>query len=180
MNEHMKTLTLNCTNCGAGLEVSQDMERFACGYCGTQQIVERKGGTVALKPLTDAIRMVQTGTDKTAAELALKRMGEELAALHGSYRARQGQASVAKNSAMTSAVVGTIVIGLVALIAVSNTVGEVGSLIVVGLAIGICIMIVKRTSRPIEEQLQTDLAAIGAKARDLERRIAEKRAIADS
>jgi hypothetical protein len=117
---------------------------------------------------------------KTAAELALKRMGEELAALHSSYRARQGQGSVAKNNAITSAVVGTVLIGLVALCAVSNTVGEVGSLIVVGLAIGSCVMIVKRTCRPIEEQLQNDLAAIGAKARNLERRIAEKRAIADS
>jgi ribosomal protein S27AE len=177
---NMKTLTLNCTNCGASLEVSLDMERFACGYCGTQQIVERRGGTVALKPLTDAIRLVQTGTDKTAAELALKRMGEELVTLQSSYRARQGQATVAKNNAMTSVVVGTIMIALVALCAVSKVIGQGATIVVMGLAIGICVVIVKRVCRPIEEQLQNDLAAIARKAQELERRIAEKKAVADS
>jgi len=48
------------------------MTEFACGYCGSNLIVERKGGTVSLKSVTDAIGKVQIGTDKTAAELALK------------------------------------------------------------------------------------------------------------
>ena len=59
------------------------MDVFACGYCGNQQMVERKGGTVALKRVVDAIQRVQTGTDKTAAELALRRLGEELDAVRG-------------------------------------------------------------------------------------------------
>jgi hypothetical protein len=57
------------------------MTKFACGYCGAEQIVERRGGTVALKPIADAIARVQVGTDKTAAELALKRLPQELKAL---------------------------------------------------------------------------------------------------
>ena len=43
-------INLNCTNCGAKpLDVhdDDDMERFACGYCGTEIIVQRRGGTVA-------------------------------------------------------------------------------------------------------------------------------------
>ena len=35
------------SNCGAKLDVYDDMERFACGYCGTEIFVERRGGTVA-------------------------------------------------------------------------------------------------------------------------------------
>ena len=54
------------------------METFDCGYCGASQTVERSGGTVSLKLLTTAIRQVQTGTDKTAAELAIKRLTVEM------------------------------------------------------------------------------------------------------
>jgi predicted RNA-binding Zn-ribbon protein involved in translation (DUF1610 family) len=62
-------INLNCAHCGAKLDVYDDMERFACGYCGTEMIVQRRGGTVALKAVTEAIQKVQIGTDKTAAEL---------------------------------------------------------------------------------------------------------------
>ena len=41
-------------------------------------MVQRQGGTISLRPVTDAIRLVQAGTDKTAAELALKRLSGEL------------------------------------------------------------------------------------------------------
>jgi ribosomal protein S27AE len=71
-------LTLNCPNCGAGLEISPDMESFACGYCGSQQRVERRGGTVSLKLVTDAIAKVQAGTDRTASELAISRLATEI------------------------------------------------------------------------------------------------------
>lgn len=73
-----QVIKLNCQNCGSTLDISQDMEKFACGYCGTSQIVERKGGVVQLKKVTDAIGKVQRGTDKTAAELALVRLPKEL------------------------------------------------------------------------------------------------------
>jgi hypothetical protein len=79
MSEHF--INLGCANCGAKLDVYDDMERFACGYCGTEMAVQRRGGTVALKAVTDAIKQVQVGTDKTAAELALARLRQDLAAL---------------------------------------------------------------------------------------------------
>ncbi|MEO6741201.1 MAG: hypothetical protein ABIP20_13185 [Chthoniobacteraceae bacterium] len=82
MNEKIRTLTLKCPSCGAALDVSPDMERFACGYCGTEQIVQRRGGTVSLKLISDAISRVQTGTDRTAAELALVRLQQELAVIN--------------------------------------------------------------------------------------------------
>jgi predicted RNA-binding Zn-ribbon protein involved in translation (DUF1610 family) len=77
-----KVIPLKCPSCGAKLEISADMDQFACGYCGTELFIQRKGGTVALKPLTDAINKVQVGTDKTAAELAIPRLQEDLKQLY--------------------------------------------------------------------------------------------------
>ena len=74
----IKTLTLKCSNCAGDLEITNQMECFACGYCGAQQTVIRQGGTVRLEPVVDAIQRVQAGTDKTAAELAMKRLKEEI------------------------------------------------------------------------------------------------------
>lgn len=70
-------VNLNCPNCGGRLEIYGDMDRFACGYCGSEMLVSRRGGTVALKAVTEAIKQVQVGTDKTAAELAIIRLERE-------------------------------------------------------------------------------------------------------
>ncbi len=71
-------LTLKCPSCGANLEISSDMEVSYCDYCGTRQIVERGSGTVALKLVSEAIARVQIGTDRTASELAIVRLRDEL------------------------------------------------------------------------------------------------------
>ncbi len=42
----------NCANCGAKLDVYDDMDLFACGYCGTEMLAKRRGGTVALHAVT--------------------------------------------------------------------------------------------------------------------------------
>ena len=74
----LRSVSLSCASCGSNLEVTQEMDRFACGYCGVSQIVQRSGGTITLRRMTEAINLVQAGTDKTAAELALKRLSGEL------------------------------------------------------------------------------------------------------
>jgi hypothetical protein len=63
------------------LEITPDMDTFACGYCGTQQTVQRRGGTVSLKQIGEAIARVQVGTDRTAAELTIQRLQHDLAAI---------------------------------------------------------------------------------------------------
>ena len=75
MSEHF--IILNCANCGARLDVYDDAERFVCGYCGTSLVVQRRGGTVALRTVAEAIKQVQSGTDKTAAESALVRLRQD-------------------------------------------------------------------------------------------------------
>lgn len=79
MEAELALMKLSCVNCSAPLEIGDDLERFACSYCGTNQIVERAGGIVALKKVQTAIHAVQRGTDRTAAELALPRLNKELA-----------------------------------------------------------------------------------------------------
>lgn len=74
----LKSISLKCPNCGANLEITSEMSSFSCGYCGASQMVERSGGTVSLRLLSEGIARVQAGTDKTAAELAIRRLKEEL------------------------------------------------------------------------------------------------------
>lgn len=71
-------IAMGCPNCGAGLEITSDLETFACAYCGSTIKVTRHGGTVSLKPLEQAINGIKNSTDRIAAELALKRLGNEL------------------------------------------------------------------------------------------------------
>lgn len=54
-------------------------------------ITQRRGGTVALKGVEGAIRRVQVGTDKTAAELAMPRLHAELQQLTHAERSLLNQ-----------------------------------------------------------------------------------------
>jgi DNA-directed RNA polymerase subunit RPC12/RpoP len=74
-------VSLKCVNCGGKLEVYDNVEGFACGYCGSEMAVQRRGGTIALTAVTEAVRQVQAGTDRTAGELAIVRLEREWAAL---------------------------------------------------------------------------------------------------
>jgi ribosomal protein S27AE len=73
------TYALRCPRCGGSLAVAKSLETFTCEYCGSSVQVQRQGGAVSLALLGDAIQMVQRGTDKTAAELAIRRISEESA-----------------------------------------------------------------------------------------------------
>ncbi len=72
-------MTLSCPTCGAKLHVTRDIERFACAHCGNEHVVRRAGGIVTLAPVIEALRRLQRGMDRTAAELALRRLKEEVA-----------------------------------------------------------------------------------------------------
>lgn len=84
-------ITLACPSCGAKLEITNDLDRFVCSYCGQEHIVRRGGGIVTLSPVIGAINQVQKGVDRTAAELALQRLPKEIAAL----RAEQNKIELA-------------------------------------------------------------------------------------
>ena len=73
-----KFLTLSCPSCGGKLQIPNDIERFACGYCGKEHIVRRGGGIVTLSPVVEGLKRIQKGTDKTASELAIVRLSSEI------------------------------------------------------------------------------------------------------
>jgi hypothetical protein len=74
-------VTLTCPSCGGKLQITSDLDRFACGYCGTEQVVRRGGGVVSLAPVVEGLKQVQVGVDKTASELAIRRLREDIAEL---------------------------------------------------------------------------------------------------
>lgn len=74
-------ISLSCPSCGGSLEISDDIERFACAYCGKEHLVKRGGGIVSLAPVLESIKEVQTGVDKTASELAITRLDKEIGQL---------------------------------------------------------------------------------------------------
>ena len=87
-------VTLTCPSCGGQLQITSDMERFACAHCGKEHLVRRGSGVVSLAPVVEGIQRVQTGVDKTASELAIKRLLMEIQALQA---ARQGTVTSGAN-----------------------------------------------------------------------------------
>lgn len=82
-------VTLSCPSCGGKLQVTNDLERFACGYCGSEHIVRRSGGTVSLEPVLEKLDQLKSGVDRTASELAIQRLRNDINALR-SVRASIG------------------------------------------------------------------------------------------
>jgi len=77
----MKVLSLKCVNCGASIEIGPETDTFACSYCGTQQMVKRSGGIVVLQRIGAALDEVKRGTNRTASELALRRLWADVSAI---------------------------------------------------------------------------------------------------
>jgi hypothetical protein len=72
-------VTLTCPSCGGKLEITDDVERFACAHCGAEHLVRRGGGMVALQPMIDSLADVENGVDRLASEMAIVRLQQEIA-----------------------------------------------------------------------------------------------------
>jgi len=81
----MDFVSLSCPSCGGKLQITSDIERFACSYCGIEHIVRRGGGIITLAPVVEGLKKVQTGVDKTASELAIQRLTREISELERYY-----------------------------------------------------------------------------------------------
>ena len=71
-------IALTCPSCGADLKIDSKSQTFTCGHCGKQFLVKQSGGALSIIPIVEGIRNVQTGVDKTASELAIKRLQKEI------------------------------------------------------------------------------------------------------
>lgn len=79
-------VSLTCPSCGSRLQVTNDLDTFACSYCGNELRVRRAGGIVALQPVMESLGRVEQGiqhigdgVDTTASELAIQRLDREIA-----------------------------------------------------------------------------------------------------
>ncbi len=80
------SITLTCISCGIKLEIPNDIERFACGNCGVEQIVKRTGSIVSLAPVSGGLAPIRVAVDKTASELAIQRLKDEIRNLDSQIR----------------------------------------------------------------------------------------------
>ena len=74
-------IALTCPSCGGGLEIPDGAITFSCKHCGTQYMVKNTEGAISLSVLGE-LKGIRSGTDKTASELAIKRLNEDIATAH--------------------------------------------------------------------------------------------------
>jgi predicted RNA-binding Zn-ribbon protein involved in translation (DUF1610 family) len=79
-------VTLTCPTCGGKLQITPDIDRFACAHCGNEHLVMRAEGAIAIRPLTESLTGLRRATDRAASELAIRRLTDELAQLHSARR----------------------------------------------------------------------------------------------
>lgn len=183
----MPLLKLSCANCSAPLEIGEDLERFACSYCGTEQIVERSGGVVWLRKLETAIQAVQKGTDRTASELALARLGRELdecqKAKAGLLEAAHAEKARAEENrarqALASFVIAFITIPLFFAIVIGKNFKDWYWLIWIAAIIGIPSVVYQSTTMSLTD-IRQPLADIDAHMAQLQEQIDHHRAIVDA
>lgn len=91
-------ITLSCPNCGGKLEITPDMERFACKFCGNEHLVRRTGSVVSLAPVVEGLKRVETkfdqvltGSDRLAAEQTIQRLKVEIPELERQVAAKESQ-----------------------------------------------------------------------------------------
>ena len=76
---------LTCPSCGAKLEITKDIKRFACGFCGNEHVVKRGGGIISIIPIADDTEDIKKGVNKTASDLSILRIKKEIEELETNY-----------------------------------------------------------------------------------------------
>jgi hypothetical protein len=160
-------VTLTCPSCGGKLQITDDIDRFACAHCGSEHVVKRGGGVVSLAPVTEGLRRVQAGVDKTASELAIKRLEKEKVDL---LQKRKEALDNGKTAGITFGLVAAVASGcIVALIILQTGIHDAGWtwLLVPLLALVALVPVYrymvaggKRKARALDEQILTRQAYI--------------------
>lgn len=193
--EQVRIVSLKCPQCGGALQVSPEMQHFACGYCGGSVVVSRSGGTISLG-LEQVLANVQKGTDKTAAELAIPRLEREIREKEDEIQAETLNATKVKEDAGSTATVGCLalvilsVFGAMAFMMVTAEVSfGILSLIPVGVfLVASAILWVSWSGRHAkaqalaqrEEEIKARLASHSTELEQLKTRLAEQRTRANS
>jgi outer membrane murein-binding lipoprotein Lpp len=164
-----KFVTLSCPTCGGKLEITEDIDRFACGNCGNEHIVIRRGGIVSIAPVIEELQKIGGGTDRTASELAIKRLTNEIHQLRSEIRdAKSREPSGCASITWWTFIVSGIVIGFLGIISI--IVGQEG----IGLGaliFGLFLLVAGLMGR---NQLPDQIKEINSIVESLEKQVAEK------
>lgn len=194
-----QAVRLLCPHCGATLSVSEAMGKsVACSYCGTSLAIQKSEGTVFLTELGDAISRVQAGTDRTAAELAVRRLSEDLARLETGRRqltTRREGVVTAHRAELTGRYLAmgclAFVVPILGLVILGGLFGRervnLSLPYIMFIAGAVILFLLVRKHRAREREVDAQTTAMDARSSQLDAemahcrgRIAEKRAIADS
>lgn len=174
----VQVINSRCRCCGSWLEIYPDMSRFACGQCGTEFIVERRGGTISVKSALETTDRAQGGTDKIAAELALVRLERELAG------ARQGVSDKPRDESQIRILREDLerwtMVGIVSTIAAPICFFKVDTILGTALAGVAVLMGICRYGTLVNLREADGTTAKRRRIVDLEQQLYEKRRIADS
>lgn len=95
-------ITLSCPKCGGGLQITKDIDRFTCAYCGQEQIVRRGAGTITLEPVAENIKAIREVTGRTASELAIVRIKGEISEVREQIKTFKGRTNVMPDASIVS------------------------------------------------------------------------------
>jgi hypothetical protein len=76
---------MTCPSCGGKLTIQPDIDQLLCLHCGNQFLVKRNDGSIALKSISEKLTNINIGIDRTALELTIKRIKEEVKELKQLY-----------------------------------------------------------------------------------------------
>src|SRR5262245_13491489 len=71
-------VTLTCPNCSGKLQITSDIDRFACMHCGTEHIVKRGSGVISLAPVLETLNKMQGGVDIIARDIQDRKQKEKI------------------------------------------------------------------------------------------------------
>jgi ABC-type multidrug transport system fused ATPase/permease subunit len=157
-------ITLSCPSCGSPLQITEDIERFACKACGNEHIVNRSGGIVTLKPVLDVIKKMQVGVDKTASELAISRLTKEINEVEAQINSVLGRKIITKERKSRRTlyiIIGFIfILGLGGLFSEARSIGSI-FLAVIMLIVPVAVVVLnilddRRRKAMVEEQQRTN------------------------
>ncbi|MDO8970811.1 MAG: zinc ribbon domain-containing protein, partial [Saprospiraceae bacterium] len=113
-------ITLACPKCGGQLEITPDMDRFACKYCGNEHLVRRSGSNISLAPVVEGIKRVEEkfdhaliGADRMAAEQTIQRLKNELPGLEKELQQKQSAYSILEKQVKIKPGKALIILGII-------------------------------------------------------------------
>ena len=71
-------ITLSCPSCGNKLQITEDIDGFACSACGIEYMVNRGEGIISLNYMKDYNEKTNTSADKTTSVLGMDRLKKEI------------------------------------------------------------------------------------------------------